>query len=248
LSKVIKRTLIDDVLVASPAFCVPTDRPELSFVASDEDEFVSEEGGEAAIEEAEARAKEIIARSRREADLILKDAKAEAESIAKRAEKEGYELGQAAGLAQVREAYAEALNTIDSVADSIVTAADALVSGCECEVAKLAVAVAEKLVRKTIDEDPEAVLCMIREAVRRTEGARTVVMRVSPADLEVVARAHNELIGLSPDLRSLEIVEDARIERGGCVIEMEVGSVDARIDEQLREVERSFLEEAEHAR
>jgi len=56
------------------------------------------------------------------------------------------------------------------------------------------------------------------------------------------------LIGLSPDLRSLEIVEDARIERGGCVIEMEVGSVDARIDEQLREVERSFLEEAEHAR
>lgn len=247
MSKVIKRTAVDDALVKTHTFLVPTDRPELSLPECDEDEFVVGTEDDDAIEKAEARAKEIIARSRKEAEKILEDAMAESERIRKRAKAEGYKQGRDEGFAEIRAAYAEALESANSAAEAIVANADALVGGCEREVAQLAVAVAEKLIRKNLGEDPEAVLSMVREAVRRTEGSRTVVMRVSPEDLELVAKAHDELIGLSPDLRELRIVEDPRIERGGCVLEMEVGSVDARIDQQLREVEMSFLEEAKHA-
>ncbi|HAN87161.1 MAG TPA: hypothetical protein DCQ13_05885 [Firmicutes bacterium] len=249
MSKVIKRTAIDDAFVRSPAFLLPTERPGLSLPERGEDEFVLETEDDAAtvIEKAEARAREIVARSRQEAERITQDAAARSERIARQAEAEGYEQGRAAGLLEVREAYAEALDAIRSTADAIVDSADATVSQCEREIARLAVAVAEKLICKTLQEDPESVLAVVREAVRRTEGSRSVVIRVSPEDLGMIASARDELIGLSPDLRNMEIVEDTRIERGGCFIEMEVGAVDARVDEQLRDVELSFLEEAKYA-
>ncbi|MDD4793266.1 MAG: FliH/SctL family protein [Firmicutes bacterium] len=249
MSKVIKRTAIDDAFVRSPAFLVPTERPGLSLPECDEDEFVleTEDDVATAIHKAEAQAREIVAKSRQEAERIIQDAVARSEHIVEQAEAEGYEQGRAAGLAEVREAYAEALDAIRSAADVIVATADATVSQCEREIAELAIAVAEKVICKTLNEDPEAVLAVVREAVRRAEGSRTVVIRVSPEDLGLIASARDELIGFSPDLRHMEIVEDARIKRGGCLIEMEVGAVDARVDEQLRDIELSFLEEAKHA-
>ena len=115
------------------------------------------------------------------------------------------------------------------------------------DIARLAVAVAGKVIHRSVEEDPEIVLAIARAAISRTEGTRSVVLRVSPKDMELVLLAHDELVKSSPDLRNLKVVEDPRIERGGCVVEMEVGHVDARIDEQLSEIERAFVEEAEYA-
>ena len=76
MSKVIKRTAIDDAFVRSPAFLLPTERPGLSLPERGEDEFVLETEDDAAtvIEKAEARAREIVARSRQEAERITQDA------------------------------------------------------------------------------------------------------------------------------------------------------------------------------
>jgi flagellar biosynthesis/type III secretory pathway protein FliH len=37
-------------------------------------------------------------------------------------------------------------------------------------------------------------------------------------------------------------VADKSVERGGCLVQTECGDVDARIEEQFREVERAFFE------
>jgi len=41
---------------------------------------------------------------------------------------------------------------------------------------------------------------------------------------------------------SVKLVEDPLIARGGCIIETESGTIDARIEEQLREIERGFFD------
>jgi type III secretion protein L len=41
---------------------------------------------------------------------------------------------------------------------------------------------------------------------------------------------------------SVKLVEDPLIARGGCIIETESGTIDARIEEQLREIEKGFFE------
>ncbi len=194
----------------------------------------------------EERAAYIIAGARREADQVLEDVRAEAQMIRRRAREEGREEGRQAGMEQAMREYEDVLGIMARTADAIVSQADALVRAGERDIARLAVAVAGKVIRRSVEQDPEIVLEMARAAISQTEGARSVVLRVSPKDMELVLSAHHELVKSSPDLRNLKVMEDPRIERGGCVVEMEVGHVDARIDEQLSEIERVFMEEADY--
>ncbi len=224
-----------------PAFVLTTDRPELEALRRLQDELVDD--ATASPEQIAAR---IIAQAQREADRTTESARAEAQSIRQRAYAEGLEEGRRAGLEQVVRKYRDTLDLMESTADAIVSQADAMVRASERDIARLAVAVAGKVIRKSVEQDPEIVLGIARAAIGQTEGTRAVVLHVAPNDLEQVLSVHDELIKCSPDLRNLKVVEDPRVERGGCIVEMEVGHVDARIEEQLAEIERAFMEEAEY--
>lgn len=45
---------------------------------------------------------------------------------------------------------------------------------------------------------------------------------------------------LMESLRKVNIYKDSRIDRGGCTIETDVGSIDARISTQLKEIEEAI--------
>ncbi len=224
------------------AFVLRTDRPELEALRDLADGSEDEAGLLP-----EERAARVMAEARRGADSILADARAEAQAMRQRACEEGREEGLQAGTEQAMREYKDVLGIMTRMADAIVSQADAMVRASERDIARLAVAVAAKVIQRSVEQDPEIVLAIARAAISQTEGARSVVLRVSPKDMELVLLAHDELVRHSPDLRNLKVVEDPRIERGGCVVEMEVGHVDARIDEQLSEIERVFMEEAEYA-
>jgi len=241
LSSVYKGTDLLSPAGLGAAFVLRTDRPELAALRDGLDGADDETG--LTLEERAAR---IIAGARREADRILEDARAEGQIISRRAREEGREEGRRAGMEQVMMEYEDVLGIMTRTADAIVSQADALVRASERDIARLAVAVAGKVIQRSVEQDPEIVLEMARAAISQTEGTRGVVLRVSPKDMELVLSSHDELVKSSPDLRNLKVVEDPRIERGGCVVEMEVGHVDARVDEQLSEIERVFMEEADH--
>jgi len=241
LSSVYKGTDLLDPAGRAAAFVLRTDRPELAAIHDRQDGSDGEIGLTP-----EERAARIIAGARREADRVLDDARAEAQMIRRRAREEGREEGLQAGMEQAIREYEDVLGIMTRTADAIVSQADTLVRSGERDIARLAVAVAGKVIRRSVEQDPEIVLEIARAAIGQTEGTRSVVLRVSPKDMELVLSAHDELVKSSPDLRNLKVVEDPRIEQGGCVVEMEVGHVDARIDEQLSEIERVFMEEAEY--
>ena len=43
-------------------------------------------------------------------------------------------------------------------------------------------------------------------------------------------------------VKSIKILEDSTVDRGGCIIETDFGSLDARISSQLHEIEERILE------
>lgn len=223
------------------AFVLNTDRPELEALKRLQDGL-----GDDAVASPEQRAAHIIAEARREADRIIADARAETQAMCQRASAQGREEGRRAGMEQVVKEYEEALGLMSRTADAVVSQADAMVRASERDIARLAVAVAAKVIQRSVEQDPQIVLSIASAAIGQTEGTRSVVLRVSPKDMEQVLSVHDELVRCSPDLRNLKVVEDPRIERGGCIVEMEVGHVDARIEEQLAEIERAFMEEAEY--
>jgi flagellar assembly protein FliH len=50
----------------------------------------------------------------------------------------------------------------------------------------------------------------------------------------------DELIKMMESLKKVNIYEDSRVDRGGCIIETDVGAIDARISTQLDTIEEAI--------
>ena len=61
-------------------------------------------------------------------------------------------------------------------------------------------------------------------------------IRVHGNDLETVRTNRADLLTLVDGANHVEIIEDRRVEPGGCIIETNAGSIDARIETQLESV------------
>ncbi len=44
------------------------------------------------------------------------------------------------------------------------------------------------------------------------------------------------------NIRSVTVVEDSTVDKGGCIIETDFGEIDARISSQLHEIEEKILD------
>jgi flagellar assembly protein FliH len=76
----------------------------------------------------------------------------------------------------------------------------------------------------------EGVRAMVQEAMRQIRAKEGLVLRVAPADYE-------RLAGLSlGEGAKLELVADERVALGGCLIETAGGTLDARLEVQLRQL------------
>ncbi|MBG3877543.1 HrpE/YscL family type III secretion apparatus protein, partial [Desulfovibrio oxamicus] len=68
-----------------------------------------------------------------------------------------------------------------------------------------------------------------------------VVVRVAPADERAVTEALGAMLQSAPGSASfLDVVADPRLERGACLLESELGVVDASLETQLKALENAF--------
>src|SRR6266542_2940076 len=80
-----------------------------------------------------------------------------------------------------------------------------------------------------------------REAVRRARDRSRLIVRVSPADFDVIRQNRDEILeGL--EAGHVEIAADDRVELGGCLLETPSGNLDSRLEVQLANLRRTLLE------
>lgn len=111
----------------------------------------------------------------------------------------------------------------------------------EKQVAKLALEIAKKIVRREVRIDEQIVLAMIKVAMSYVSDGRKIKVRVNPADLKVIHANFSRGSDFESSSPPPEWVADPAIERGGFVIESDVGMVDGRLGQQFQEIEKSFF-------
>jgi len=154
----------------------------------------------------------------------------------------GFHQGERAGM-EMAEKKAEAIMRRygDSIRDLGQYKA-ALYSQVEREVVKLAVEVAKKIVHREIQADPEVIQTLVKVALDRVTERSAVTVRVNPIDYNFLLDKHRSWAQEEGAGREVTLVVDKSVERGGCLVQTECGDVDARIEEEFREVERAFFE------
>ena len=177
-------------------------------------------------------------KARLESDIILRSARADAETIREQARTEGYAAGIAEGAAatqalidKLESQIAECESEIQSFLDTI-----------EPQLLKLCLEAVEKITRHEIKTDPRVVLRAIRSCLRKVKDTDEVRVRLSPDQVAHVRAEREELLMIAEGVRTVNIIDDRRVSPGGCIVESAIGDFDATVETQLERVEQRIME------
>lgn len=109
----------------------------------------------------------------------------------------------------------------------------ATLARAEDDIAQITQRAVEAIVGEELAQRPEHVRAIVRELVRGARAANRVLVQVHPDDRALLPSA-SELAEQAEARGTLEIVVDASLARGDCVISSDHGDVDGRITTKLR--------------
>jgi flagellar assembly protein FliH len=177
-----------------------------------------------------------------EIELMLRQARIKAAEIEKEAYEKGFSEGERAGRETGEKMVEAVLKQYTQTLEDLKGLRRALLTGSEREVVRLALEVAKKVVKREVCVDDELILALVKVALSRLADQSVMTVRVNPKDYQSIMHFRE-----SPGHRDswhdgIKLVEDPLITRGGCLIETDSGVIDARVEEQFREIEKGFFE------
>ncbi|NJM52959.1 MAG: hypothetical protein HC846_05910 [Blastocatellia bacterium] len=114
----------------------------------------------------------------------------------------------------------------------------------EKDLLRLAIRLAEKIIGREIKKDQKTIVDIVANAVQNARQQEKLTIRVNPQDLPIIEK-ETERISVGSKIKFIDFAADPRVVSGGCLIESEVGTIDARLETQLRVLERALLSQSE---
>ncbi len=209
--------------------------------------------GEALRADAKRQAQQIITEARAERTRIL-------EAVTEEARKAGYDAGYADGLTRGRADGAAAamqehrarLTELDAAwtrsLEAHEAARESLMAGALRDVLRLAAAIASKVVKRTVELDADVVSRQMAAALAMLGRPTRVTIAVHPDDEPAAREALPSLLSRLVNAKHAEVVLDASLSRGSCVVRGDRGGeIDASIDTQLDRLVEALLPDGRHA-
>jgi flagellar assembly protein FliH len=148
--------------------------------------------------------------------------------------------GQEAGFNLATEKLAPVLSGLQQGLQQISNLRRETYQEIEKEVVELALAIARKVICREIEVDKEVVACVAREALANVEDPGQIKIKMNPSDLQFINETKYQLSELIGNIDNVTLEAEENIQSGGCIIETNLGEIDARIEKQLQAVEDTF--------
>ncbi len=164
------------------------------------------------------------------ADKILEAARAQAQEVALKAQEayqQRYEAGYQDGVEAGRMEHAE------KVMETVLASVEFIE-----KIESTVVDVVNQSIRKIIGEldDDERIRRIVGTALNNVRGQLKVTVRVAPVDEPAVMKAFASMTSGS----YLNVIADPHLKKDSCILESELGVVDASLETQLKALEKAF--------
>jgi len=169
-------------------------------------------------------ADEEATRIKTQATMVLEQSKRDAAAAVKK----GYAEGESKGMAQATKKLVELEHLREKFFKSV-----------EGDVIMLSMEIAEKVIGKLAKENPELIKSVVRLAIERSLGDR-IFVRLNPQDYGRIMSAQGDFKDILDRTKRLVFREDETIAEGGCIVESEVGTIDAQLDLQLDAIRKAL--------
>jgi len=194
------------------------------------------------LEDAVARAQDILSKAKAEAEEIIADAQSQKQEIEKQAVEKGYnegfENGDREAQRQNRELWEERLSRFNMLRKQLLEKNKIYLDYLEKESLKVALYTAEKILAQKIEVDPGYYLDLIKKGLEKAGEEKNIFVRIPEQVFEKV-KAIDELSNIEG---KISLVKDPLLSPGDCIIYSDYFEMDAGIHVQVENI-RSKLKE-----
>ncbi len=191
-------------------------------------------------ESARLQSSQIIERAKLEVERMVKEAELRVQDINHEAYQKGYNAGREQGYKEGMGEVRRLIDRLGTILGNAIDVREQIIKESEKLMVEMILMIARKVIKDEIIERKEVVLNNIREGLARIKERDRIDIRVNFADLELTTAHKDEIVKMMESLRKVNIYEDSRVDRGGVIIETDVGAIDARISTQLKEIEQAI--------
>jgi type III secretion protein L len=169
-----------------------------------------------------------------DARAIIEEAKIEAARIVAEA-KQVFEQERARGFEDGREAakFEMAGQMIDAVGNIV-----EYLGSVEHDMVEVVGRSLERILGEIGDQ--ELIVRVVKNALAAVRNEKHLTLRVAPDQVLTVRQRMNEILALYPIIADVQVVGDGRLSPTGCILESEIGVIDASLDGQIAALKKSF--------
>lgn len=170
------------------------------------------------------QAEEILGAAQKRAQDILEQARQEVQKQKKQAYEEGLEEGRLEHTEKIMETVLSSVEFIEGIESQLVH-------------------VVNMSIRKILGEldQKDLIVRIVRNALQSVHQQQKVTLRVAPEDEQTLREHLTPMLQSSPGHGSfLDIIADVRLQTNSCLLESELGVIDASLETQLKALENAF--------
>lgn len=153
---------------------------------------------------------------------------------------EAYANGRREGMEQADERLVTATAALTAALEEVSRIRDSLASSGTEDMLRLVMAVSEQVIRREVAADPDVIFAIIENALKSSVQADQYRVRVNPEDLEKVSEKKPLFLASISGLKNLTIEADSSLSPGGCLIDSDLGEVDATLETQLETIRQAL--------
>lgn len=211
------------------------------------------------LDEAKAKAKQIIL----EAHKTLEEAKNQAQTIIEKATNEansqaelilkkafedgsqkGFEEGKIQAYKEITKELEDKIINVDNFAKSTFEIKKKIIRSAYSDVLELVMLVAEKIIKKNLEENSDILLNIINEASSKLNCEdETIKIITNPKMYEKLVSISERIQNEIPKLKNISIIEDNNVSSDGVIIESLSNRVDATLSSCINELTEKLFNE-----
>lgn len=192
--------------------------------------------------DAEREADEIIKNAKLKADEIIAEANAKALSIQDESKSNGYKTGYDDGYAAGENEVHRLIDRMHKIVESVMSRRLEILQDTEQQIVELVILMTRKVVKVITENQKTVVLSNVLAALKKLRTRGKVTIRVNLEDLKLTSERTQDFIKRIENVQDITVLEDSSVDNGGCIVETDFGSIDARISSQLSELENKIME------
>lgn len=199
-------------------------------------------------EDVAGRASHFLDSVKTEARSMLENCARECEALREKARQEGMSAGEAhverlaeqIATQRAADKVQNAARSIQQICDDLEEATKQWLREWQHETVAIAIAIAEKLVARQIENDPSILLKWIEDTVRLIHSQRKITIRLHAEDAMILSSTLSEMLESTLPNTEIQLIDDPTVGRFGAIIQTADTTIDRSLAVQLKRLEQEL--------